>query len=101
VKKRLDFYSKIWYKVLVMYIVYVLKSTKDKKLYIGCTNNLKNRFKLHELGKVPATKSRRPLKLIYIEGCLNENDAYKREKYFKMGYGRRFLKERLKNYLTL
>jgi len=84
-----------------MYFVYVLQSEKDQKLYIGCTNSLKRRIKQHESGKVEATKTRRPMKLIYLEGCLNETDAYMREKYFKMGYGRRFIKNRLKKYYKL
>lgn len=84
-----------------MYYVYVLKSIKDGKNYIGCINNLKRRVQEHIDGRVEATKPRTPLKLIYYEACLNEIDAYNREKYFKMGYGRRFVKERLKNYYSI
>jgi len=74
---------------------YVLLSIKDDKHYIGWTDNLKRRFNDHQKGRVDATKNRRPLKLIYYEACLNEKTAIKREKYFKTGFGRRFLKERL------
>ena len=35
-----------------------------------------------------------------LEACLNEIDAIKREKYFKSGFGRRFLNNRLENYLN-
>jgi site-specific DNA-methyltransferase (adenine-specific)/site-specific DNA-methyltransferase (cytosine-N4-specific) len=51
-------------------------------------------------GKVSQTKNRRPLKLIYWEGCLNQQDAAKREKYLKTTWGKRYLKGRLKEYLT-
>ena len=78
-----------------MYYTYVLKSTKDNKLYIGHTDNLKKRFEQHTKGQVPATKNRIPLKLIYFEGCLNLNRSIEREKYFKTGFGRRYLKNRL------
>ena len=81
-----------------MYFTYVLTSGKDNKLYIGYTSNLKSRLKKHDSGKVFATKDRLPLKLIYCELCLNKYDAIKREKYFKTGFGRRFLKNRLENY---
>ncbi|GAB4218688.1 MAG: GIY-YIG nuclease family protein [Candidatus Microgenomates bacterium] len=78
-----------------MFFTYVLKSEKDKKYYIGCTNNLKRRFEEHNSGLVKSTKSRRPLKLVYYEACLSEKKAFKREKYFKTGFGRKFLKDRI------
>jgi len=83
-----------------MYYVYVLKSNKDKKFYTGYTNNLKLRFELHQKGKVESTKNRRPLKLIYYEACLNQQDATHREKYLKTYHGKLFLRNRLKSYLT-
>ena len=67
----------------------------DNKLYIGYSNDLKNRYKEHCQGLVESTKYRRPLKLVYYEACLEENKAIKREKYFKTGFGRRFLKQRI------
>lgn len=81
-----------------MYYVYVLFSLKDKKLYNGFTNNLERRFEEHNNGLVDSTRNRSPFILIYYEACLNKNDAIKREKYFKMGFGRRFIKNRLENY---
>ena len=74
---------------------YVLKSEKDAKLYIGWTNNLKRRFELHQLGKVEATRQRRPFRLVYYEACENKEKAIAREKYFKSGFGRKFLKNRI------
>jgi len=78
-----------------MNYTYVLESAKDKKLYIGWTNDLTSRFLEHSKGKVSATKDRRPLILVYYEACLSKEAAIKREKYFKTGFGRRFLKNRL------
>ncbi len=50
-----------------MYYVYVLKSIKDGKRYIGFTDNLERRISEHNYGKVKSTKNRRPLELIYFE----------------------------------
>ena len=80
--------------------IYVLQSLKDKQFYVGYSNNLKKRVKDHNEGKVYSTKFRRPLKLIYYEACLNQQDATKREKYLKTAWGKRYIKNRLKNYLT-
>jgi putative endonuclease len=52
----------------------------------------------HNVGRVFATKSKRPLRLIYAEACLNEKDAKQRAKYLKTGIGKRFLKYRLRHY---
>ena len=82
------------------YYVYVLKSEKDGQNYTGYTQNLKLRFEKHEKGLVDSTKNRRPLKLIYFEGCLNQQDATHREKYLKSFHGKMFLLNRLKSYLT-
>lgn len=83
-----------------MFYVYVLKSVKDNKKYVGFTKNLKLRFELHNKVKVESTKNRRPLKLIYYEACLNQQDATHREKYLKTYHGKMFIKKRLKSYLT-
>ena len=83
-----------------MYYVYVLYSRKDKEMYTGYTKNLKLRFEQHCKGLVESTKDRRPLKLIYYEACLNQQDATHREKYLKTYHGKMFIKKRLKSYLT-
>ena len=80
------------------YFVYILKSLKDGKNYAGYTKNLKLRFEQHQNGEVESTKNRRPLKLIYFEACLNQQDSLKREKYFKTHYGKMYLKNRLANW---
>lgn len=81
-----------------MFYVYILKSTKDGNLYTGFTPDIRKRILKHNSGKVFSTKNRRPLKLIYCELCLNEQDARAREKYFKTGVGKRFIKQRLYYY---
>ncbi len=80
------------------YWVYILQSLKDGKKYTGYTKNLPSRFEAHQNGEVQSTKDRRPFKLIYFEGCLNQQDATKREKYLKTHYGKMYIKKRLKSY---
>jgi putative endonuclease len=55
---------------------------------------------MHNSGKVPSTKGRTPLELVYWEGGLNEHDAALREKYLKTAWGKRYIKGRLRRYLT-
>ena len=74
-----------------MYYTYVLHSRIDGNFYIGFTKDLKQRFNKHEKGLVQSTKNRRPLNLIYYEACLSQEDATKREKYFKTYHGRMFI----------
>jgi putative endonuclease len=76
---------------MVFYYVYVLESLKDGNHYTGYTRNLKQRIKDHAQGNCFSTKFRLPLKLIYFEGCLDEEDAKRRESYLKTTQGRRFL----------
>ncbi len=78
-----------------MFYTYVLKSKKDGKLYVGFTNNLKKRFYEHNNGSVDSTKTRRPFEIVYFEACKDKEKAVSREKYFKTGFGRRFLKNRI------
>ena len=84
-----------------MYYTYILQSNKDKQFYTGYTNDLKERLKLHNDGKVTSTKNRLPVELVYYEACLNQQDATHREKYLKTAWGKRYIKARLKNYLII
>ena len=83
-----------------MYYIYILQSAKDKQFYTGYTNDLHNRLIEHNSGKVTSTKNRLPMKLVYYEACLNQQDATHREKYLKTAWGKRYIKLRLKKYLT-
>ena len=82
------------------YYVYVLQSVVDRKFYTGYTSDLKRRLEEHNSGISASTKWRRPLKLMYFEGSPNIKDAMKREKYLKTTYGKRYIKNRLLNYLS-
>jgi putative endonuclease len=82
----------------MFYYVYILKSIKHKKLYIGFSSNLRERVDAHNSGKSPATKPYIPYQLIFYEAFLNEKDAKSREEYLKTGYGLRSIKKWLKRY---
>ena len=85
----------------MMYYTYVLRSKKDNKFYTGSTTNLRKRLSEHNSGRVPSTKSRGPFELIYYEASPNERDTRAREKYLKTGMGKRYIKNRLKRFLSL
>jgi len=66
------------------FYVYILECS-DKTLYTGWTNNMERRVQEHNYGKVGAryTRSRRPVKPVYIEACSTLSDALKREAQIK------------------
>ena len=75
-----------------MYYVYILQSLKDLRTYIGYSADVAKRLYEHNLGKVTATKHRKPFKLLHTEEFGNLAEAKKRELYWKSGAGRRKLK---------
>lgn len=84
-----------------MYFVYVLQSQKDKKLYIGYSENINERLNYHNSGKVKSTRNRRPLTLVYYEAYINKLDATSREYHLKTHQQRDLLKQRIKNTLMV
>lgn len=75
-------------------ILYILKSLKDKKRYIGITSSLEKRLNEHTDGLCKSTKSRRPFELIHTEKYISEKEAMKWEKFYKSGKGREYLKNK-------
>ena len=76
-----------------MYYVYSLKC-KDG-YYVGCTNNLKDRYLRHQKGYVPATSKRLPVSLEFYFAIPDKYKAFEFEKYLKSGSGRTFIKKHL------
>lgn len=74
------------------YFVYVLQSEIDGRLYKGQTNDIDKRLIEHNSGKTISTKGYMPWKLVYFETFQTRGSAVLREKYFKTGSGREFLK---------
>ena len=81
------------------YTVYILYSSKDKRLYVGCTSNIEKRLKRHQDGQVPATANRRPINLIHTEKSESKEDAFNRERFLKSLWGAREKKKILLKWL--
>jgi putative endonuclease len=79
-----------------MYYIYLLKSEKTGKFYIGSTGDLKKRFYQHNQGLNIATKAGVPWEILYYEAFPTKTLALSREYYLKQ-YGRGLveLKKRL------
>jgi len=75
------------------YQVYILKSLKDHRTYTGFSKNAEERLKIHNAGRVSATKHRIPFRIIYTENTSTLAEVKRRERYWKSGGGRKKLKE--------
>jgi len=81
-----------------MFTVYILLSDKLSRTYVGHTNDLEERLRYHNSGKVTATKYLRPWKVIYTENMTYVKEAKDREQYWKSGAGRRNIKKILEGF---
>lgn len=75
-----------------MYIVYILHSISFNRTYTGMTNNLERRLNEHNTGKNKSTKGFVPWRVISKESFSTRTEARNKEKYFKSGVGREFMK---------
>ena len=80
---------------LAMWYVYILKSDKDGKLYVGSTDDLKRRVREHNAGQCQSTRHRRPLRLEAYVAVMEEAVARDLEKYLKSGSGIATLRKRM------
>ena len=78
-----------------MFYTYVLQSDINGQLYKGSTENLDARFDQHNAGLVNYTSKYLPWKLVYFELFNSRSEAMAREKFFKSGKGREWLKQKL------
>ena len=77
------------------FYVYLLKSIEKKPVtYVGYTNNLPNRIKLHNSGKGAKFTRGRKWRLIYKEKFKSKKEAISREYYIKSN---RSLRNKIKN----
>lgn len=66
--------------------VYILKSIRDEKQYIGSTTNIQRRIKEHNAGLVTSTKKRKPFVLKYLLEYADIKQAALMEKKFKRSH---------------
>ncbi len=67
--------------------VYILKSLRDLKYYVGETPDIQARLEYHNAGKQRSTRHRTPFILILTEEFANRTLALKREKQIKSWKG--------------
>lgn len=84
-----------------MWYTYILRSKKDGKWYTGMSNDLRKRLWQHNNNMSTYTKGRGPYTVIYYEACHDRDDARAREVYLKSTMGKRFVRNRLKRFLSL
>ena len=68
---------------LFMFTVYILKSLKNGKYYIGQTEDVVDRIKRHNSGRSKATKNFTPWEVVYSEEYLTRSLAFRREQEIK------------------
>ena len=74
------------------YFVYVILC-ENKVMYIGQTQNLQERWNLHQKGMAAEyTQKYQPKQLIHYEEFDSRERAVEREKHLKTGFGRKWLK---------
>jgi len=66
-----------------MFFVYLLRSGKDARYYVGQTEDIRRRVAQHNAGQVQATRARRPLMLLGYEEYPTRDQARYREYQLK------------------
>ena len=77
------------------FYVYVLRSSKFERNYVGFTSNLDQRLVDHNNGRTKSTRPYKPWKVLFYEKYSSKIEALKREKYLKSGQGRDYIKQKL------
>jgi len=77
-----------------MFYTYILEELNTGKRYIGYTGDLRKRMLEHNQSKTRSTRGR-VWKCIYYEACVEQEDAHRRESYFKTSEGKNALRKRL------
>lgn len=77
-----------------MFYVYVLKSQIADRMYVGSAEDVQERLRMHNAGKVRSTKPYKPYIVIYSEEYSTRGIARKRELQIKRsGKLRKMIKE--------
>jgi putative endonuclease len=63
--------------------VYIIKSDKNERYYIGSTVNLTRRLEEHNRGKTPSTRYLVPWKAVFSQECDTLAEARKTERKLK------------------
>jgi putative endonuclease len=79
------------------YYSYVLKSVKNGILYKGSTQDIEKRVEYHNKGLVQYSSKHIPRELVLIEEFKTRSEAMQREKWYKTGVGREWIKTQIVN----
>lgn len=77
------------------YYSYVLRSLKNGILYKGSTQDIENRLAIHNQGLVNYSSKHMPWELVLFEQFETRSEAMKREKWYKTGVGREWIKSKI------
>jgi putative endonuclease len=78
--------------------VYILRSKRDGRHYIGSTIDLERRLVWHNEGRVKSTRHRRPLEVVYCEKLDTILQAHRRELKLKSLKGGDIIKKLIRDY---
>ncbi|MGI9115550.1 MAG: endonuclease [Chthoniobacterales bacterium] len=71
-----------------MFHLYVLRSQKTGRRYVGSCEDIKERLRRHNAAESKATKHGIPWRLVYSESRPSRREALGRERHYKTGRGR-------------
>ena len=71
-----------------MFHVYVLRSGKTGRRYVGSCQDPKERLRRHNAGHSKATRHGIPWTLFHSEGFATRSEAERKERHYKTGRGR-------------
>jgi putative endonuclease len=74
------------------YFIYAIKSLYRNYIYVGLSQSPENRLAEHNLGKTKSNRPYGPFKIIFTDGPFDLKIARDKEKYYKSGCGKEFLK---------
>lgn len=78
-----------------MFTVYVLKSLRNSKRYVGSTSKeAAVRLEDHKNGSNQWTRQNGPFELLFQEHYNTKQEALKRERFLKSGQGRKWLDDK-------
>ena len=79
-----------------MFYLYILRSEKTGRYYVGSTGDLEDRIRCHNSGYSKATKGGVPWLLVYSEEFASKSDAYRRELEIKSWKSRILIEDLIK-----
>ncbi len=76
-------------------VLYIIEGIATCKRYVGITNDLQRRLQEHKHNHTKSGQIIGDFTLIYTEDFLDYSNAREREKFFKSGKGRQWIKDNI------